>query len=162
MSELKKLAESHNIQSNLFHTSNVAKVFALLGKKRQLELTKESLELGAEIGEDKKWDNIISYLEKEIRVREQVLLLDRASGGYDSDKPAKNAGNEKSNSYSVSLPLPKCVLCDKSDNHVLTTTQRGNSVINYFACELFATSSCAERFEILKKKKLCFQCLSPD
>ena len=161
MSELKKLAESRNIQSSLFHTSNVAKVFALLGKKRQLELTKESLELGVEIGEDKKWDNIISYLEKEIRVREQVLLLDRASGGYDSDKPAKNAGNEKSNSYSVSLPLPKCVLCDKSDNHVLTTTQRGNSVINYFACELFATSSCAERFEILKKKKLCFQCLSP-
>ena len=161
LSELKKLAESHNIQSSLFHTSNIAKVFALLGKKRQLDLTKESLESDIETGNEEKWDNIIRYLEKEIRVREQVLLLDRASGGCDSGKLVKNTRDDKSNSYSVSLPVPKCVLCDKSDHHVLTITQRGNSVINYFACELFATSSCSERLDMLRKKKLCFQCLSP-
>ena len=33
MVELKKLAESHNIQTNLFHTSNLGRVFTLLGKK---------------------------------------------------------------------------------------------------------------------------------
>ena len=42
MLELKTLAESHNIQSSLFHSSNVAKAFAHLGTKRQLEINLKS------------------------------------------------------------------------------------------------------------------------
>ena len=53
------------------------------------------------------------------------------------------------------------MLCGCSENHVPTITKKGTSIINYFACEAFASSTCTERFEMLKKKKLCFQCLSP-
>ena len=69
MVELKKLAESHNIQTNLFHTSNLARVFSLLGKKRQLDITKRFLKSETEVTEEDKWDCIISYLDKELKVR---------------------------------------------------------------------------------------------
>ena len=156
MSELKMLAESHNIQSSLFHTSNLAKVFALLGKKRQLDFTKESLDSDDELSDEEKWSNIIKFLEKEMKVREQISLLEKANGSYFSAEPVDNTGDDENNSYNNFLPVPVCVLCGKSENHVLTITNKGKSVINYFSCELFATSTCSERLKLLREKNLCF------
>ena len=52
------------------------------------------------------------------------------------------------------------IICEKND-HVPTTTRKGNLIVNYFACDKFAKMSPKERFEILKEKNLCFQCLTP-
>ena len=162
MLELKTLAESHNIQSSLFHSSNVAKAFAHLGTKRQLEITKKSLDSDLDVTEEQKWDNIVSYLDKEMKVREQVLLLKNVNDGCDSGKPpAKPPGNNKNSGYTFTPVVQKCVLCNKSEHHIQTITNKGRHVINYFACELFATSNCVDRLNMLKKKNLCFQCLSP-
>ena len=114
-----------------------------------------------DVTEEEKWDSIVNYLDKEIKIREQMLLFEKANDSSESEKPAKNSGNSKSISYSVTPAALKCVLCGCSENHVPTITKKGTSIINYFACEAFASSTCTERFEMLKKKKLCFQCLSP-
>ena len=66
----------------------------------------------------------------------------------------------KFNPLKVSPVRKKCLICDKLD-HVPTVTKRGNTVVNYFACEKFARMKPKERFEELRKKKLCFQCLTP-
>ena len=73
----------------------------------------------------------------------------------------KNDGKEVPfKSFLTDSKDKNCTICDRSD-HVATVTARGNLIINYFACEKFAKMSPKERFDELKKKNLCFQCLSP-
>ena len=56
--------------------------------------------------------------------------------------------------------IVKKALFAKSD-HAVTTTRKGNLIVNYFACEKFVKMTVKERFQELKTKKLCFQCLTP-
>jgi hypothetical protein len=81
MSELKTLATKHNIEHCLFHTSNLGRVFSYLGKKRQLDLTKKFID--ADKSESEQWDEIIQFLDKEMKIREQVLLLSKSTGHED-------------------------------------------------------------------------------
>ena len=41
---LSTLASDHGIEHSLYHTSNLTKIFSLLGKKRQVEITKSLLD----------------------------------------------------------------------------------------------------------------------
>ena len=78
------------------------------------------------------------------------------------DKSRKYYEEKKSyygNSESVKEVL-KFHLCDKTD-HVSTLDFRGKKVIEYFACEKFANMTSKQRFELLKQKGLCRQCLNP-
>ena len=54
----------------------------------------------------------------------------------------------------------KCHLCDGS-GHVSTLNFRGKKVIEYYTCEKFASMTHKQRFELLKEKGLCRQCLNP-
>ena len=40
-------------------------------------------------------------------------------------------------------------------------TAKGKKVINYFSCLEIVNSDCKKRMQMLRKKRLCFQCLSP-
>ena len=53
-----------------------------------------------------------------------------------------------------------CSICDKTD-HVTTTGPNNSQIVQYFACEEFVKMSPADRFTILRKKRLSFQCLFP-
>ena len=160
MMELSSLAEKHNIQTSLFHTSNVAKIYFLIGRRRQAEIVKKLLDIAPT--DQEVWDVIIKFLDKELRVKEQILLLDKCHPGkFDGSVKKNNGGDSSNNTYNTSSTNnKKCVICEKTD-HVPTITSWGNQIINYFACEKFVKMSTKERFEELKKKKLCFQCLMP-
>ena len=160
MIDLKSLATKHGVEQHLFHTSNVAKIFGLLGRKRQTELTKKFVT--CDHSEKDKWDEIISYLDNELKVTEQLLLLEKPEPKLDEPKISKTAGNKNScnNTYVSQSNVGNCVLCGKS-GHRPTITSKGKSVVNYFSCHDFATSDCKKRMEMLRKKHLCFQCLSP-
>ena len=54
--------------------------------------------------------------------------------------------------------LVKCYICGR-DDHVTTVTNKCRILVNYFACEKFVKMSPLERFNELRNKKLCFQCL---
>ena len=43
LKELSILAENHKIEENLYHSSNLGKVYDLVGRKRQLEFMKQNL-----------------------------------------------------------------------------------------------------------------------
>ena len=154
MKELSSLASAHGVESTLYHSSNLAKIYALIGKKRQSDIVKKLLEADAD---DKvHWNEIIRYLDKELRVKEQVNLFNKSqSSGHETSSSNKSSSNMNSYSAVATGTEKKCVLCDKTD-HVPTITNRGNKVINYFSCDLFVSKTPKQRFEMIKKKRFCF------
>ena len=156
MGELKSLAVKHGMEHNLFHTSNLAKIMQLLGRKRQLEVTKGFL--GSNKSELEKWDAVMKFLDEEIKIKEQCLLLDKHV--RKEDNPRKRETMGEGNYPSLTLAPKSCAICDKTD-HIPSITSKGNAIVNYFACEKFAKMSPRQRFEELKGKKFCLQCLSP-
>ena len=157
MSELKTLATKHKIEGSLYHSSNLSKVFNLIGEKRQKDITRKLLDQDKTSCEDK-WDAVLTYLERESKVCEDVVLFKKSTN---KEKKPNNTGGHSNMSYSADTrDKKKCVLCQKTD-HVHTITRKGNKVINYFSCEKFVNMSASEKFEELKRKGLCFQCLTP-
>ena len=112
--------------------------------------------------DEQKWETIIHFLDEELKVKEQMLLFENCySAKNEGNAKPKNDGKEVPfKSFLIDSKVKNCTICDRSD-HVATVTARGNLIINYFACEKFAKMSPKERFDELKKKDLCFQCLSP-
>ena len=158
MMELSSLAEKHNIEASLFHSSNLAKIYFLIGRKRQADIIKKMLDVNAT--EKESWAMIIDYLDRELKVKEQILLFNKSHPGKSEGYERKKTDDKNVfNSYTTQLPK-KCAICEKTD-HVPTITNNGNSIINYFACEKFVNMSTKQRFEELKKRNLCFQCLTP-
>ena len=111
--------------------------------------------------DEQKWETI-HFLDEELKVKEQMLLFENCySAKNEGNAKPKNDGKEVPfKSFLIDSKVKNCTICDRSD-HVATVTARGNLIINYFACEKFAKMSPKERFDELKKKNLCFQCLSP-
>ena len=161
MTDLKSLATKHDLESHLFHTSNVYKIFCLLGRRRQTELTKLFVASGH--SERDKWDEIITYLDNELKVTEQLLLLDKSDQKTEDSRNPKSSGSgsKPGSTFHASEPsVTTCHLCGK-DGYCLTVKAKGKNVINYFSCLEFVNSDCKKRMQMLRKKRLCFQCLSP-
>ena len=147
MKELSSLAAEHGVEHSLYHSSNLAKIYTLLGKKRHVELTKTLLDINT--GDKGIWDHVLASVDKEIQINEQIILYhpvapNRMDGAHFSDGAGQLA----------------CACCGET-GHVPTMTKNGKMVINYHSCEKFVYMNPKERFEELKRKKLCSQCLSP-
>ena len=156
MTQLGVLAEKHGIEPSLYHSSNLARIYLLIGKKRQSDILKKVLD--RDFSEKETWNEIVTYLDKELRLKEHMLLVTPCQNTQSEGAQRRRADD----SYHVdtSNEARKCVICDKID-HEPTVTSRGNKVINYFSCEKFANMTAKKRFDILKSKHLCFQCLTP-
>ena len=55
----------------------------------------------------------------------------------------------------------KCYFCDETDDHIATAGPRRAEIIQYFAWKKFVEMTPKERFQELRRKGYCFQCLSP-
>ena len=157
MMELSSLAAKHKIEASLFHHSNLAKIYNILGRRRQTDITKKLIKF--DYNEQETWSEIIKILETELRVKEQILLFEH-SHSKKSENSKSVREKDRNQTYNVNQSKRNCVICEKND-HVPTITKRGNLIVNYFACDKFAKMSPKERFEELKRKNLCFQCLTP-
>ena len=74
MMELTYLAKKSITEGCFFHTSNLAKVYNLFGRRRQTEITKLCISSG-EIAIKYIWENIIQFLVEELKVKERMLLF---------------------------------------------------------------------------------------
>ena len=115
MTDMTVLAEKHGVEGTLYHPSNLSKVFFLLGNKKQELIMKKSLE--NEFGDKGRWSEIISYLDKEIKLRDNVMLFNNnhSSGKSTPQKGANGGGSVDSTNYTsrnsdgTNSPVPlKC------------------------------------------------------
>ena len=165
MTDMTVLAEKHGVEGTLYHPSNLSKVFFLLGNKKQELIMKKSLK--NEFGDKETWSEIISYLDKEIKLREHVMLFNNnhASGKNTPKKGANGGGSVDSTNYvsrnsdGTNSPVPlKCSICGNTD-HEPTITSKGNKVINYFSCEKFYAVEINALFDIFVAicQQICLQ-----
>ena len=121
------------------------------------------------------WGEILSHLDNELKVKEQMLLFKKAtqsergsggsngsSRGSDNSGGGSNQGSGGAHNVSPSSGnrVKPCEICGATD-HQGTPTRRGNIVINYHSCKKFVDMTPLQRFNELRRKQLCFQCLTP-
>ena len=175
MKDLMQLSKRHNIENNLYYGDGLEKIYRLMGDgriNRWLGQKDEKKE-----GEDL-WLQLISFLEKELKVHQQKALIFPSSQGKEKDKDKdkdrknkprdnnyyQNDSNSDSNSNSSIQFTPTsmnlCAICGEQ-GHVQTLGPKGMKLVQYFVCKKWTEMKNSERLEILKQKGLCFQCLFP-
>ena len=128
MMDLSGLAAKHKIEASLFHHSNLAKIYSILGRKRQTDIMRKLVEFN--YSEQETWEEIINFRKR------------------NSSKRARE--KDRNQTYVNQSKCKKFIICEKND-HVPTITRKGNLIVNYFACDKFAKMSPKERFEKLKE-----------
>ena len=161
--ELGILATQHGIEGILYHPSNTAKIYEVMGRQKQIKFLERTADKS--MTDKEEWGEILKFLEKEHKIREKLSLVDRSKSDSDPKNvpDPKNASGQKSNT-SQSLVTAgitvTCAFCGKTD-HVSTVTKSNKHVVHYFACPKFAELGCKKRLTELQNKNLCFQCLNP-
>ena len=77
--------------------------------------------------------------EKSNPIRGDVSVKTKNGQNGDHYKTYNVASSKSQNSFDKnyeSLKIKNCIICQKTD-HVPTVTNRGNLIINYFACDKF-------------------------
>ncbi len=166
MNDLIKLAEKHNIENKLYNGDGINTIYSLLGENR---LTRWLTSISdVDVEEKDLWTRLIRFLEKELKVVQEKALLNvvtaKVNHPRDRDRDTKQNRNDKSQSYhsngdSSSIP-PKCPFCNEH-GHAATNGPRGIKLIQYFSCEKFVNMPINQKFQELRSKNFCHQCLYP-
>ncbi|XP_066926194.1 uncharacterized protein [Clytia hemisphaerica] len=160
MRDLMILASRHRIEKYLYYGDALDTVYKLMGDYRVTKWLEQSI--GINQSGKVLWENVIDFLEKELKIQQQKLRL---SGREDPQSaPPKRKGPGLSGYHSDKFDNEICILCGSAageDDHVATTGPGGVKVIQYFSCRKFVEKTPAQRLQMLRKKGLCFQCLSP-
>ena len=159
MTDVQDLAIKHEMENDLYHGVGLQRVYDVIGHAYRDKFIRNNTEVT--LSKKDKWVKLINFLKLELRVQEEILLVEKGSG-YKS-KPENTEKETVRKSYSsseISGKSMKCHLCGKSD-HVLTTDFFGKQVVQYFSCKVFVDMAPKQRFKLLQDKGLCYQCLSP-
>ena len=169
MKDLMKISKKHDIERKLYNGEGLVKIFKLLGDGRITRWL--SITCDQDLQDEKLWMKLIAFLEKDIKVQQQMLLI-QGNVNDTKDKQAKdrhpkeNTTRYRNNYHFTNNDRTEhdnnnvCYICGDS-NHVATSGPGGSKVIQYFSCKQFVDMTPAERFFCLKEKGYCFQCLLP-
>ena len=119
-----------------------------------------------ELNEKDQWEKLIIFLEKEMRLQQQKSIL-QPQRTRNEDEKSQEKGSQPKMRYKSFLSNysddPVCHFCEGSstEEHVATRGPGGSKIFQYYSCKSFVDKSPGERFAILKRKEMCFQCLFP-
>ena len=175
LNDVKRLAREHHIEEHLYYGDGLTKVYQLIGDSRTIKFLMSICD--DDLQQREVWDKLISFLDKEKKVHQQKLLIQGQSLSHSpSDRPhntqptrprcpdhhVHHTDGQNFQDHQRNPPADQldCVICQAKD-HTATTGPRGSKIVQYFACQRFVQMSPAERFNELKSKGLCTQCLYP-
>ena len=88
MKDIMALAVKHNTENQLYYSDNIQKIYQLLDENR---VTKWLMKVSDEdLSDEEKWQKIIQFLEKELRIHQQRWLIR-------DDTKSQNERNDKNN-----------------------------------------------------------------
>ena len=167
MKDLGHLAAEHNIGGQLYEGGGLEKVFSLIGNDRHRRFREKHIDLVDD--KRREWDKIREFLEKELKVKEK-LIIDRKNAsmmgfqkpkrGLDNDSGLPNDGTQGKSTHVAQNDDLKCHICDEV-GHTVITTAKGKKIIPYYVCKKFSQMSPGDRHKILDSKNLCPGCLCP-
>ena len=161
LQDLMRLAQEYQIEENLYFGDGLHKVYQLMGDINTTKFLNTICD--EDLEQHEVWSKLISFLDKQKRVQQQKLLI---QGPTTSTQPLRRqhqshfSGQTNNKRQDRLLDQLNCFIC-QATNHVATNGPQGTKIVQYFACPTFAKMSPQERFNELKSKGLCFQCLYP-
>ena len=175
LNDVKKLAREHHIEEHLYYGDGLTKVYHLIGDSRTTKFLTSICD--DDLQQREVWDKLISFLDKKRKVHQQKLLIQGQSLSHStSDRPhntqptrprrpdhhVHHTDGQYFQDHQRNPPADQldCVICQAKD-HTATSGPRGSKIVQYFAFQRFVEMSPAERFNELKTKGLCTQCLYP-
>ena len=169
MKDLRQLATQHNIQSHLYYGDTLERIYQMMGEDRMRRwLSQDSI---PDDGEPL-WTGLIAFLEKELKVCQQTSIMmgkhkehviDPKSQGNRESSGDSNRDKTKNRNSTHLTNLQKQQTCFiwSGNDHVATNGPGGSKLIQNFVCPRFASMTNKERFEELRAKGFCWQCLFP-
>ena len=157
MTDLGNLAAKHSIENDLYHSSTFNLMYELIGEFRKKKFISETI--GQDLCKKEKWKKLQEFLVKEISILEEILLSEKNVNDNEKKEKFKKDHSYFTQDKASEVKL-KCHICGKND-HKATKDFKNRDVIQYFACKTFVEMSPKERFEKLREKDLCHQCLAP-
>ena len=156
MRDLLNLASKHRIEKYLFYGEGLERIYRLMGNVRTTQWLKESCDI--EQHEELLWTRLVAFLEKELKVEQKRLRF-----CHNEKQPQGPKGGRSSSGFyggsSQDKGSKNCSLCGAKDGETDHVALGPN--IQYFSCRTFVEKTPAQRFSLLRKKGLCFQCLYP-
>ena len=163
LKDLMHLAKEHRIENRLYNSDALDKIYRIIGDER---VTKWLVNIyNKDYEGEELWNRLIDHIEKDVNIQQQKILINENNQKKDfktPDRPPKSnihfsvknsSKNEKPNNL-------VCSICGEED-HIPTAGPWGSKVIQYFTCKKFVEMTPLDRFQALRKKGLCFQCLFP-
>ena len=157
MRDLIKLSEKHGIESKLYNGDALTQIYKRLGDVR---MTRWLESISDEVLNDQEiWEKLILFLERESRIQHQKMLVWKKSNTEPASDATKSSEKSTRIHHTPSTPTEDliCHICNES-GHIATFGPGGIKHIQYFTCQVFVNMSPEERFDVLKKKGLCYQC----
>ena len=160
--DLEHLAYEHNIQARLYSGDGIDRTYQLLGDNR---VTRWLSTICDDTYNDQElWSKLTEILEKELGVQQQKLLLQEKT----DEKRFRSHPEEKGQYSRCSAHLAdaaksdsKCYFCDENEDHIATNGPKDSKIVQYLTCQKFTEMTPSERFQLLRKKEYCIQCLFP-
>ena len=160
--DLIQLSYRHNIEHKVYNSDALDKIYKLMGDGRMTKWLSSIYD--EDIEGEVLWKRLMVFLEKDFSIQQQKIIINESNKSKDQkqqDLPQIYTHyNCKSSVKSSSSNGLKCHICGKED-HVPTAGRGGIKLIQYFTCKQFVKMTPADRFQLLRKKGLCFQCLYP-
>ena len=160
MKDLQSLASEHPIESKLYSGDGLERIYQLLGDNR---VTRWLSNLPEDEDDHEQWMKLIEFLERDLKVQQQRMLIQEKSDERRNTKQNsgfRQIGRRGAHFISQSIEK-KCYFYDETDNHIATSGPRRTEIIQYFVCKKFIEMTPKERFQELRRKGYCFQCLFP-
>ena len=155
MKDLMSLSNKHDIEQKLYNGDGMQRIYLLMGTHmttRWLQSTCED-----ELEGDQLWNQLIKFLELERKVQEQKQLIYKPEPGKSDQKPPKK---DSTGYFFDGKDELICHICGDCD-HIATNGPNNTKLIQYFSCPKFVEMSPLQRFQKLRSKGLCYQCLFP-
>ena len=161
--DLQRLASEHGIESRLYSGNDIERIYQLLSNNR---VTRWPSTMCGELYDDETlWNKLIDFLEKDLRVQQQKELIqskvEEKKLAKWNNVDAKQNGRFNNQFITSSPGEVKCFFCNESEEHVATNGPKGTKIIQYFACKKVTEITPSERYQELKRKGFCIQCLFP-
>ena len=188
--ELMKLAVDHKIEDNLYYGDTIYSIYKVIGDNRvskflddtyendlkgkdlwkelvkylekEIKIHTEKVMIHRNLEQKNNKDSTKEKDNKESRNDPKGGRVNLADGGGNKNSnPGGNGGSSGDNNVKTNKRnQTNCSLCGK-DDHISTKGPYGMMLIQYFSCEKFASSSPGQRYNYLKTKGFCTQCLFP-
>ena len=162
MRDLHQLAEQRKIKSKLYSGDGLERIDRMIGDSRITRWLSTICEV--EYNDKQTWHHLIKFLERDLKVQQQKLLIQNKSENKRQKQTYKekwHVGRYNSHFTASSSMEPKCCICKEAEEHIATNGPKGTKIVQYFACEKLLEMVPKDRFQKLKNKCYCFQCLFP-